>query len=127
VGSKKATLVNRSSPHVRSPSQGNVQQLDNGNVFIGWGGDTPYMTEFTRSGRTVFDAHLVPKADDSYRAFRFPWSAQPSAPPDVAATSSGGKTRVYASWNGATEVASWEVLGGSSRGQLQSLGTFPRK
>jgi hypothetical protein len=127
VGSGKARLARAYSRHVRSPSQGNVQQLQNGNVFIGWGGDTPYMTEFGKSGHLVFDAHLVPSADDSYRAYRSAWSAQPSDPPDVAADSSGGNTRVYASWNGATEVASWEVMGGPSADRLQSLGTFRRK
>ena len=35
-------------------------------------------------------------------------------------------TNVYASWNGATEVATWEVLGGASATSLGSLGQFPR-
>jgi hypothetical protein len=30
---------------------------------------------------------------------------------------------VYASWNGATEVSAWRVLGGSSRDSMRSLGT----
>jgi hypothetical protein len=33
---------------------------------------------------------------------------------------------VYASWNGATEVASWEVLNGADATKLSSAGTFPR-
>jgi hypothetical protein len=36
----------------------------------------------------------------------------------VAARGAGARTRVYASWNGATEVASWRVLAGSSRDAL---------
>ena len=53
--------------------------------------------------------------DDSYRVFRFPWSAQPSGPPDVVARKkSGGGADVYVSWNGATEVAKWRVVMGST-------------
>ena len=32
---------------------------------------------------------------------------------------------VYASWNGATEVASWQLLGGESPEALAPLGTTP--
>ena len=42
---------------------------------------------------------------------------------------SGGKkseVELYASWNGATEVDSWEVLAGPHPGQLASLGSVPR-
>jgi hypothetical protein len=35
--------------------------------------------------------------------------------------------RVYASWNGATEVASWEVLAGSLPGRLMPIGSAPRE
>jgi hypothetical protein len=37
-----------------------------------------------------------------------------------------GTTRIYASWNGATEVATWEALGGIDPASLSSLGQFPR-
>ena len=41
----------------------------------------------------------------------------PAAVPAVgAAQLKAGKTTVYASWNGATAVASWKVLGGSGGG-----------
>jgi Arylsulfotransferase (ASST). len=33
---------------------GNTQLLDNGNVFVGWGG-SPYMTEFDRAGGIIFE------------------------------------------------------------------------
>ncbi len=50
----------------------------------------------------------------SYRCFRFPWQAQPTtAPASSVDPPAGGMVTAYASWNGATEVASWEVLGGS--------------
>ncbi len=34
--------------------------------------------------------------------------------------------RVYASWNGATEVATWEVHAGPSPHQLRFVGSVPR-
>jgi hypothetical protein len=36
------------------------------------------------------------------------------------------KAKLYASWNGATAVESWEVLAGRHPGQLESLGSVPR-
>ena len=36
------------------------------------------------------------------------------------------EVRVYASWNGATEVATWAVLAGKHQGRLESVGQAPR-
>ncbi|HMH47010.1 MAG TPA: hypothetical protein VK538_04780, partial [Solirubrobacteraceae bacterium] len=57
-----------------------------------------------------------------YRAFRFPWTGRPLAPPAVLATlnDTGEETIVHASWNGATEVASWRVLAGRHPGSLKA-------
>lgn len=82
---------------------GNAQLLPNGNMFVGWGG-SPYVTEFAPDGSIVFDAAL-PYGGQSYRAFRFPWAGRPALPPDLAASAGA----LYASWNGATGVASWRL------------------
>ena len=87
---------------------GNAQLLDNGDVFVGWGG-SPYVTEFTRSGAIAFDARL-PHGGESYRAFRFPWVGRPTDRPTLVARAGS----LYASWNGATEVAAWQLLEGAS-------------
>ena len=42
------------------------------------------------------------------------------------AATSGGATTVWASWNGATEVAGWRVLAGPSPGALQPVADAPR-
>ncbi|MGA9284385.1 MAG: arylsulfotransferase family protein [Solirubrobacteraceae bacterium] len=97
-------------------SQGNVQALENGNMFIGWGAE-PYFSEYTPTGTLVFDAHL-PAKTESYRTYRFPWSGTPTNAPAIAATVGRSTTTVYASWNGATGVAGWNVLAGSSSTQL---------
>ncbi len=94
-------------------SQGSVQALEDGNMFIGWGAE-PYFSEYTASGSLVFDARL-PHLVESYRAYRFQWSGYPTGAPAIAiAAGAGGTTNVYASWNGATTIASWQVLAGTS-------------
>ena len=110
---------------LRADAAGNVQVLPNGNVFVGWG-RALYLSEFGQGGKLLFDAKL-PAGSRSYRAFRFPWSGHPTDRSAAAAErSSEDEVRVYASWNGATEVASWEVLAGPSPDQLRSLGSVPR-
>ena len=47
-------------------------------------------------------------------------------PYDVIAFTKDGKTTVYASWNGATEVASWRVRGGNGDGALATVGEAPK-
>ena len=104
---------------------GNVQVLPNGDVFVGWG-RALVISEFGKDGELLFDARLAPQ-NKSYRAFRFPWSAHASNRPAAAAErTSEDEVRVYASWNGATEVATWEVLAGPSPDQLEPVGSVPR-
>ncbi|CAN5733505.1 hypothetical protein BH18ACT11_BH18ACT11_11680 [soil metagenome] len=106
-------------------SQGNMQVLPNANVFIGWG-STPSISEFSHDGELLFGGHFPPDGE-SYRAFRFAWSGHPTESPVVAVEQEpGDKVKLYASWNGATEFESWEVLAGPRPGQLESLGSVPR-
>ena len=62
------------------------------------------------------------------RAFKFPWTGiVPAEPPRVAAAISGGATSVWASWNGATDVAAWRLFGGSPAGSAAAgRGRCPR-
>ncbi len=110
-------------PEVYSDALGSVQPLAHGDWFVGWGRSS-YFTKYSRGGAVLFDGHLSPGAN-SYRAFLQPWVAAPATPPDVAATTSGGGSIVYASWNGSTALAHWRVLGGASPTQLTALGTAP--
>jgi len=108
-----------------STSQGNMQVLPNGNVFVGWGSE-PFASEFSHDGKLLFDARIPPD-DDSYRAYRFPWKGRPAESPAVAVDrASDDEIALFASWNGATEVESWEVLAGSHPDQLEPLGAVPR-
>jgi hypothetical protein len=104
---------------------GNTQVLPNGNVLVGWGRALA-TSEFGQDGKMLFDLTL-PAENRSYRAFRFPWNAQPDgAPAADAERTSRKEARVFASWNGATEVESWEVLAGPGPDRLESLGEVPR-
>lgn len=113
------------SPPLLAASQGNVQTLSDGNLLVGWGG-VPQISEYTQSGSLLFDAHL-PYPMIFYRAYRHPWSGQPAAPPSIVATknNTGEEVIVHASWNGATDVASWRILTASSPQSLQSQQTVP--
>jgi hypothetical protein len=104
---------------------GNMQVLPNGNAFVGWGRALA-VSEFSKDGELLFDFSVSPE-NRSYRAFRFSWSGRPSdQPAAVAERTSENELEVYASWNGATEVAAWEVLAGPDLGRLESLGQVPR-
>jgi Arylsulfotransferase (ASST) len=116
-------LVRTSGPLITS-SQGDVQALPNGNWMLGWGG-LPNFTEFNSEGQIVLDGQF-PSGEDSYRVYREPWSGQPATPPAIAARTTGATTAVYASWNGATRVASWQLLTGSSTGHLAAVSTTPK-
>src|SRR5918995_5106882 len=106
-------------------SQGNLQVLPNGNVFVGWG-SSPFLSEYAEDGELLFDAEF-PGSAQSYRAFRFPWKGDPVDEPAVAVdTGPDDRVMLYASWNGATEVESWEALAGPGPDQLEPVGTSPR-
>jgi hypothetical protein len=95
---------------ILSGSQGSVQLLPGGNVFIGWG-EVPRISEFAEDGRLLFDA-LLGVDYESYRAFRSPWSGRPADAPAMALEGRTGALTAYASWNGATEVHTWRLLAG---------------
>jgi EmrB/QacA subfamily drug resistance transporter len=117
----RATLVAQygSARSLHADYMGDVEPLANGNVFVGWGSQ-PYLSEYSRSGKLLLDGYL-PGADLSYRAEVEPWVGLPLTKPRGAALDSGGRTTVYASWNGATQVVAWRVLGGVSATQLTPL------
>jgi len=109
---------------VRATSQANTQVLPGGGALIGWG-SAGRVTEFDPDGEVVFDASLAPAV--SYRAYRQPWRGRPATRPDVVARPSGqGQVEVYVSWNGATDVRRWRVLGGDRPGGLEPLAVAER-
>jgi hypothetical protein len=120
---KTDTLVARFAhpTALSSGSQGDIQQLANGDMFVGWGAE-PYFSEFSASGALLFDGHMH-GSYESYRTYRFPWVGTPTTAPAIAAVGANAAVTVYASWNGATQVTSWRVLAGSSPKTLAPVAT----
>ncbi|MPY76949.1 MAG: hypothetical protein GEV04_00355 [Actinophytocola sp.] len=109
-----------------SVAEANMQTLPNGNLFIGWG-HVPGYTEYTQDGEVVYDVRL-PDGIESYRSYRFDWHGHPTTKPAIALRpADGDRTRVYASWNGATEVTRWQVMAGPSPQQLRPIASAPKR
>jgi hypothetical protein len=107
-------------------SEGSMQVLRHGNAVVGYGA-TQFFSEFSqggereKGGKLLFDAEL-PKGDGSYRVLRFPWQGAPTTAPALAAhRESIADVALYASWNGATDIASWQVLAGEDAGALSPV------
>ena len=122
----RATLLHAYThrPHkLLAHYMGSMQVLPNGNAVVGWGSE-PYMTEFAQDGSIVFDARL-PRGGQTYRVVRMPWTGRPAAGPRLTSARVDGKARLYASWNGSTELAAWHVRSGSRATKLHDAATIP--
>ena len=132
MGRRTARMVRqyRHPDKLLSIAEGNLQELPDGHVFVGWG-PARHISELTSGGRLLFDL-VVPPRSDSYQAYRYPWHGEPLDRPALAARrrGSGARERVtaWASWNGATEVRSWQLLAGDDPDALVPLGgPVPRR
>jgi hypothetical protein len=114
-------------------SQGNTLNLSSpststGNWLLGYG-RLPNFTEFDASGHVLLDGTLGRNVQD-FKTFLSPWSGHPASPPAVAiqpsAAGSAGAVTIAASWNGATEAASWQVLAGVSPSALAPVASAPK-
>ncbi len=123
---RTATLAAQYGNHgdFRSEFMGDTQPQPNGDVFVGWGSE-PYFSEFSSSGKLLFEAEL-PGPDLTYRATLESWVGEPLTRPSGAARQAAGSSTVYASWNGATRVASWRVLAGTGGGRMKAVATHAR-
>jgi Arylsulfotransferase (ASST) len=110
-------------PPLLAHYMGSMQVLPNGNAVVGWGSE-PYITEFAQDGSIIFDARL-PRAGQNYRAVRMPWVGRPISRPRLASARLDGHRRLYASWNGATELAKWHVRTGPRADKLADAATVP--
>ena len=95
-------------------SQGSVQLLPaSDTVLVGWG-HIPAYTEFAASdGTPLCDVHLCPLGFaalgwcKNFRTAKHHWVGRPSTLPAVAMRPA--ERAGYVSWNGATEVRSWQL------------------
>lgn len=113
------------------PKRGSVQILPNNNAFICWSAASA-LTEHASDGRVLMEAHFELNVAGSYRGYKvLPWIGQPSSQPDVNGTVSecdgNACTIVYVSWNGATEVAKWNVYQANGSEDSAQLASFAFK
>jgi hypothetical protein len=120
-GKGRAIPVARYRNPDRRPSAatGSGEVLPDGNVLAGWG-NTTSLTEFSPDGKVLFHARNY---SSSYRARKAEWHGSPPGRPAIASRrQKDGTTTVYASWNGAGNIARWEVLTGPSGDRLVPAG-----
>ena len=120
------------TPPLLSANEGSMQVFSDGSTLVAWGSQ-PYISEFSTAGQQVFSMHYGSPMEN-YRAFQSGWWGQPEGPssnafaravPNIATAATGQGTTMYAAWDGATTVASWRVLAGSSPRRLAVVGTYP--
>jgi hypothetical protein len=105
-------------------AMGSMQRLPDGGAFVGWG-TVPGFSEFTPAGTLRFDARF-PGGEVSYRAYRVPWTGDPTGRPALAVDEVNGIPTAFASWNGATAVAHWRLQTGAATRSLRSGKTVAR-
>ncbi len=119
---RTATLVRRDThyPPVVATYMGSAQLLPNHDMFVGWG-NTDNFSEYSASGHQLYNGSFL-GGINTYRAYRFRWTGEPTAPPELAISPGpDGAMKVYSALNGATQIAHWRVLGGASPKSLGGL------
>jgi hypothetical protein len=113
------------TPPLLAAFTGSTQVLPNGNVLVGFGSQ-PFFSEYSSTGKLLLDA-VWPGVDLSYRALFTPnWVGKPYYPPSGTVTKHHGRSTVYASWDGATQVVKWEVFAGHDRKHLKLVATHAK-
>ncbi|KAJ5148842.1 hypothetical protein N7448_000420 [Penicillium atrosanguineum] len=115
VSPKRARVISRYNrpDNQLTRLRGNIQQLPNGNVFVGWS-DHGYHSEFSSDGEVLMEARFLMNYEfATYRAYKSEFIGRPNTPPALIASvteslEQGFLTTIYASWNGATDIASWD-------------------
>lgn len=97
-----------------APRRGNYQVLENGHIFMGWS-EQATQSEHTEDGKLVMEASLATEWLGTYRSYKFPFVGQPAYPPKAVSAAYASEyrnttsTMVHVSWNGATEIDSWNL------------------
>lgn len=113
------------TPSLIAAFTGSTEVLPNGNVLVGWGSQ-PFFSEYSKSGKLLLDA-VWPGVDLSYRVLLSNnWVGKPFYAPSGAVVSRHGRATVYASWDGATQVARWEVFAGHDAHHLMTVASASR-
>lgn len=111
-----------------APRRGNMQILDNGNVFMGWS-ERATQSEHDANGTLLMEARFRTDWIGSYRNYKFPYVGKPTTLPDVHSAAYledinfelNPETRVWVSWNGDTEVKKWNLYGSKMQNGTMEL------
>ncbi|KAI7198838.1 hypothetical protein KC316_g4773 [Hortaea werneckii] len=123
----------------KSRKLGDVQQLHEGDImqssiFVDWA-EQGHIAEYDSEGRMVLEAQFASPRMSTYRAYKFSWVGQPKENPvckllpmNFALKGHHVATAFYVSWNGATEVLTWEFYGGDEMTEegFEKLGSTPK-
>lgn len=105
-----------SSDAIHTIAEGDRQSLSNGNVLVNYGFQ-PHAKEFTSTGEVAWSAQWGYISDGAYRARKFVYEGTPRTLPSIAIEANGvASFTVYVSWNGATKVNKWEIIGCGAAG-----------
>ncbi|CAH0055885.1 unnamed protein product, partial [Clonostachys solani] len=111
-------------------TQGSVQPLENGNIFVNWG-QAGAVTEYRNDGKVLFHSYLDSNPNrfaQSYRGWRLPWVGKPAEEPAVTArVSDSANLDIYVSWNGDTETFTWRFYAQRAGGKSRLLGEVKRE
>jgi arylsulfotransferase ASST len=122
TATEKNSAEIRHDPDLYGDATGDVQQLPGGDTLVSWG---------TTGKATEYDAgkNVVAEIDTSmtYRLFKVSWRGTPGTRPSVVnSMTADGHDNVHVSWNGATQVADWRILAGTSARTLHAITTTKR-
>lgn len=123
---------------MNAAAEGSMSTLYNGNYFMGYGFKA-MMKEYGPDAAHGQDVRWSAQfatlgAGHSYRAFKQDWHGLPATPPALvvsrqtvpdelsACVNSSSAMLGYVSWNGATDVSSYSLYGGSSKDDMEFLG-----
>lgn len=111
-----------------SPQRGNYQRLPDGNIFMGWS-EMGIQSEHAPDGTILMHARMTAEWLGSYRSLKFNFTGHPSEKPAVHSVAyktddddaGSSVTVVHVSWNGATEVAFWNMYKTTKEGDTKEL------
>ncbi|WP_127781708.1 arylsulfotransferase family protein [Rhodococcus sp. X156] len=115
-GTSVITDVYRPSPGAAAGFAANMQTLPDGSRLLGLGG-VPRATLLDADGTPTLEMGFT---EAGYRAYSAPWKGAPTGGPS--AVVSADRSTVHVSWNGATEVRSYQVLAGADATSLEPVG-----
>ena len=124
-GRKRARLIGGASDSTGGAGKpllpvgfGSAQMQRDGDALVS--GARPVTSPKSRPTARSASRSTSPNA--SYRAWSAPWVGTPGGQPALAARRRDGGIDAWASWNGATRIAHWRLLGGDRPQRLRAAG-----